>query len=208
MVFGWLFGKNKELDQHKKEVSNHIRSLKDELGKAAHWINHLHSKGENHDVSIGEMRERMDSLENDVGEIKTFISFFNTHAIKQVSKQYQTPMDKQPAVVGVQTPIQTSIQSAFLRSLTASERLVVWILLNTDMKLSCEDVSVLLNKDRSTVRGQLNNIKNKSDGLIKEVVENSGKKRFFIDEKVREMLLRNMGSVKRIKKLQKVKSED
>lgn len=207
MVFGWLFGKNK-LEQHKKEVHEHIKGIKNELGKAASWINHLHSKGENHDSALGEMNDRINSVENDLEQIKTFISFFNTHTIKQLSKQPQTDVYKQTAVGGVQTPVQTGVQSAFLRNLTASERIVVWVLLNTEMKLSCDDIAVLLNKDKSTIRGQLNNIKSKSEGLVNEIAEpNTGKKRFFVEPEVKDMLLKKMSPQSRKKTIKKVKSE-
>ncbi len=203
MVFGWLFGKKEGVDEIKKDVEgyhNSIKDIKDELEKAAGWINHLHSKGKDHEVSVGEMKDRLDSLEKDIEEIKMFISFFNSHTAKQLSKQTYTARDKQTAVDGVQIPVQTSVQSAFLRNLTASERIIVWVLLNTDLKLSCEDVAVLLNKDKSTVRGQMNNIKAKSEGLVKEIMENNGKKRFFLESDIKDMLLRQIRVDKKSKK--------
>lgn len=199
----WLFGKDKHHEQLKKEVNDEIKTVKNELGKAAHWINHLHSKGEDHDFALDNVKERLGSVENDIEDIKNFISFFNTHAARQLSKQGQTLVGKQTAVGGVQIPVQTGVQTAFLRNLTASERVVVWVLLNTEMKLSCEDIAVLLNKDKSTIRGQINNIKAKSDNLILESPETTGKKRFFIDEKMKEILLRKA----HIQKSRKMKSE-
>ena len=70
------------------------------------------------------------------------------------------------------------------------ERAIVWVLANTDidMKLSCQDIATILGKDKSTVRGQLNNIKQKSEDLINEVIDKEGKKRYWISEDVREMI--------------------
>ena len=149
------------------------------------------------------MKDRLDYIENDLEDIKMFISFFNSNTAKQLSKQSHTVRDKQTAVVGIQTPVQSSVQSAFLRNLTASERMLVWVLLNTEMRLSCEDIAVLLNKDKSTIRGQVNNIKAKSEGLVKEVIENTGKKRFFVEEEMKEMLLKQVRTVKVNKKVGK-----
>jgi len=39
-------------------------------------------------------------------------------------------------------------------------------------------------------RGQINSIKQKSEGLIEEIVEKNGKKRVYVPEKVREKLLK------------------
>jgi predicted transcriptional regulator len=76
------------------------------------------------------------------------------------------------------------------------ERAIVWVLLNTDEKLSCEDISVLTNKDKSTIRGQLNSIKNKSE-ILEEAMEKNGKKRYFIPEKMKELLLSKIKAEKK-----------
>ena len=48
----------------------------------------------------------------------------------------------------------------------------------------------MLGKERSTIRGQINSIKQKSENLIEEVIEKNGKKRVFIPEEMREKLLK------------------
>ena len=53
------------------------------------------------------------------------------------------------------------------------------------MKLSYEDLALLLGKERSTIRGQINSIKQKSEGLIKEFSEKNGKKRIYIEEEIK-----------------------
>ena len=72
------------------------------------------------------------------------------------------------------------------------ERAIVWALINSDMRLSYEDLSTVLGKDKSTIRGQINAIRRKSESLIQEVREPNGKKRVFIPEKVREMVLKEV----------------
>ncbi|GAH73523.1 unnamed protein product, partial [marine sediment metagenome] len=61
--------------------------------------------------------------------------------------------------------------------------------LNTDMKLSYDDMASILGKERSTIRGQINAIRQKS-GLIEELIEKKGKKRVFIPEEIKEKLLK------------------
>ena len=195
----WPFKKKDAADSIKQEFDDSLKNVQKDIKKAADWITHLHSKGNNHDDVLNNIDNRLEILENDVLEIKNFVSFFGSKMSKQLSKQQQTLFDKQTAVEGVATPVQTLVQTAFLGNLTMSERTAVWVLLNTDMKLSCEDIAAVLNKDKSTIRGQINNIKQKSEGLISETLEGTGKKRFFIDEGKREMILSRMVKVKDVK---------
>jgi predicted DNA-binding protein (UPF0251 family) len=60
------------------------------------------------------------------------------------------------------------------------------------MKLSYDDLAAMMGKSRATVRGQINSIKQKSEGLVDEVIEANGKKRVFIPENIKEKLLKNV----------------
>ena len=125
---------------------------------------------------------------------------------KQAFKQGQTAVYKQTAVQGVQTAVQTGVQTAFLGNLSVMERAIVWVLLNTDMKLSCEDIAAILNKERATIRGQLNSIKQKNEGLIDEISEKNGKKRFFVNSETKDVLLSKIShDLKANKRLKRTK---
>jgi predicted transcriptional regulator len=197
----WPFRRrNNDYDGLKDEVKQAFSAVKGDINKAAEWISHLHTRNNHHETKIDALDSRLSTIESDLEEIKNFISFFSTRmnrqTFKQLSKQGQTPVYKQTAVGAVQTGVQTAVQTGFLGNLSVMERAIVWVMLNTDMKLSCEDISAILNKERSTIRGQINSIKQKSEGLIEEASESNGKKRFFIDEKVREMLLSKISESK------------
>jgi len=203
MVFDfWPFKRQKdEYEALKEDVRKSFHAVKGDINKAAEWISHLHNKNNHHETKFEVLDSRLSTIEKDLEDIKNFISFFstrvNSRVFKQLSKQEQTGVDKQTAVWGVQTPVQTGVQTAIhsglLGHLSANERLIVWTLLNTDMKLSCEDIATILNKERSTIRGQLNSIKQKSEDTISEIAENNGKKRFFIDDNTKDMLLKSQG---------------
>ena len=62
--------------------------------------------------------------------------------------------------------------------------------MNSEMKLSYEDLALMLGKERATIRGQINAIKQKNEGLIEEIVEKNGKKRVFIPQEIREKMLK------------------
>ena len=71
------------------------------------------------------------------------------------------------------------------------ERGIVWALVNSENnKLSYEDLAIVLGKDKSTIRGQINMIKQKCEGLIEESREANGKKRIYIPEEMRQIILK------------------
>jgi DNA-directed RNA polymerase specialized sigma24 family protein len=94
--------------------------------------------------------------------------------------------------------VQTDILES-LKRLTPMERSLVWALLNTDLKLSYSDLSNILGKDESTVRGQLSNIKRKTDELLLEMSESNGQKRFYIEDRIKNKIMKKY-KVKNTKK--------
>ena len=101
-------------------------------------------------------------------------------------------MAKQAMPGDVQTPVQTDVQTGILDNLTVMERAIVWALLNADMRLSYEDLAALLGKDKSTIRGQINTIKQKNANIIMEVRESNGKKRLYIPDESRAMIIKSV----------------
>lgn len=189
---GFLFWRRKKRDkEEKKELDDAVDDIRKEFGKAAEWIKHLHSKDGTHEENFTMLNSRLSSLENDVSEIKDFLSFFGPKLFKH-EQTASTSVYKQPGVQRVQTGVRTRLQHDFLRNLTTMERAIIWVLLNTELRLSYEDIAALLGKSRATIRGQANSIKQKSEGLIEEVIEKTGKKRVYIPESTKETLLKSM----------------
>lgn len=199
----WLFTSKEDHEDLKGEVKQAFSGVKNDLKNASDWITHLNTRDKHHQSSVEDLHDRLSTMEGEISEMKTFIAFFSTKMSKQMFKQRQTGVYKQTAVEGVQTGVQTAVQSSFLHNLSVMERAIVWTLLNTDMRLSCEDMAVILNKERSTIRGQINSIRQKSEGLIEEILEKTGKKRFFIPEEVRETVFSKMRFDKSSKKKRK-----
>jgi len=108
------------------------------------------------------------------------------------NRLFKTPRqlsNKQTTVYAVQSAVQTGVQTPKLDQFSVTERAILWILLNTDMKLSYDDLATMLGKERSTIRGQINTIKQKGE-LIEESIERNGKKRLFIPESIKEKMLK------------------
>jgi predicted transcriptional regulator len=120
-------------------------------------------------------------------------------------KQRQTVFDKQTPFKAVLNTVETDVQTALLENLSATERAIVFVLLNSDMKLSYADLAAMLGKRRATIRGQINSIRQKSAGLIEEIIGENSKKRIYIPDRIKKTLVKN-GKVK-IKEKESIKEE-
>jgi hypothetical protein len=193
-MFSWFFGKHtKRIEEDTKKGFSSVRDDMEKIGK---WIKHLDEGDKQLFEIINELKQGMSTVKDEMAEIRESISLaVEQQQNKQLFKKLPV-VGKQTAVEAVQEGVQTAVQTGnyyeILKSLSGSERLVVFALLNTEngMKLSYEDLALLLGKERATLRGQLNAIKQKSDGLIEEIIEKNGKKRVFIPEETKEKLLK------------------
>ena len=199
---------NSKLNMSFSKVKKDIKSMNQ-------WINHLEdnrkkhkSRLNKHKDKIIDVESRLIAIENAIKELEDKQVFVNNQLFKQLSKQPQTAVRLKQTSVGVQTAVQTRVQTAkedvmdysseelgfILKRLTVMERAVIWILLNTDLKLSYEDLAATLGKDKSTIRGQLNNIKRKSDNLVSEIVEKNGNKRYYIEDEIKSKIMSEIRS--------------
>ena len=190
-MFGF-FRKRREVETLKKEIEESFSHVKKDFAKVGDWISHLDGKHEVHEKELLDIKNQILGVQKDLLEIKDVVSFFGTNAPRALFKQPQTTRDKQPLSVAVQTGSQTAVETDVLANLTLMERAIVWALLNANMKLSYEDLSAILGKDKSTIRGQINAIRRKSESLIEEVRESNGKKRVYIPEEVRDKVLKGV----------------
>ena len=187
-----LFGYKKRVDKLKDEVQDSFDHVKKDFNKVREWIHHLDDKHSLHKNEISDIKDQLLAIQEDLVEIKDFISFFGPQLSKDLSKQTQTPVHKQTVYDGVQTVVQTGVQTDILSNLTVMERGIVWTLLNSDMRLSYEDLAALLGKNKSTIRGQINTIKQKNDGLIMESREFSGKKRLYVPDEIKANIIKSV----------------
>lgn len=191
-IMGFLFwGRKKSGDEEHEKLHSAVDSVKDEFGKVTEWIKHLHEKDGNHDENLALVDARMSSLEGDISEIKDLLSFFGPNLFKH-QQTVRTDVYEQTPIQSVQTNVRTRNKPDSLSNLTTMERAIIWVLLNTDLKLSYDDIAAILGKTRATIRGQVNAIKQKSEGLVGEVIEKTGKKRVYLSEQTKESLSKAM----------------
>ena len=196
----WFFSKKaekKDVEELKLAVQTGFNSVKQDVGNMGTWIKHLDSKDKALKDEFSEMKEELSSVKEELENLKNIVAVVGN---KQVFKHTPTVFNKQTVFKGVQTGVQMGVQTAFLDRLSTTERAIIFVLLNSEMKLSYEDLGAMLGKRKATLRGQINSIRQKSEGLIEEIIGENNKKRVFIPEKMREILLKS-GKV-RVKKTQ------
>ena len=192
-MFNWLFGNKKSVEKLEEDTKKSFNSVKEDIDKVSRWIKHLNSQDEKQETRFSDIDERLSTLETEIEGVKNSLALVETGFSKRLFKQKQTAVYKQTAVQGVQEAVQTAVQTGgrdIFQGLSTMERALVYILLNSDMKLSYDDLAAMLGKSRATIRGQINTIRQKSEGLIEETIEKNGKKRVFIPEEVRNIMLK------------------
>ena len=186
----WLFGRKKALDDIKDQTKKGFEDVRKDVHSVSGWIKHLDSEKNLQQSQIETLKGDLTSIKYDLEGIKNMISLLGDFKTNRVFKTPKQLSNKQTAVFAVQTPVQTTVQTPNLDQFSVTERAILWVLLNTDMKLSYDDLAAMLGKERSTIRGQLNRIKQKDENLLSENIENNGKKRIFIGEELKEKLLK------------------
>jgi len=199
-----LFGHKKKVEKLRTEVQDSFDHVKKDFNKVGEWIKHLDDKHTSHEDEVSQIKDQLLTIHEDLMELKDFVSFFGPQLSRSLSKQPSRAAVKQSMPGDVQTLVQTGVQTDILEKLTVMERAIVWALLNADMRLSYEDLAALLGKDKSTIRGQINTIKQKNANIIMEVREINGKKRLYIPDEARGMIIKSVKiKVKGSKKGQK-----
>ena len=189
--------KKEELEQLKQAVQTGFNTVKQDVGKTTTWIKHLDANDSSLKDDILGLEEELSTVKEELENIKNMLSIVGKG---KVFKQKQTVFNKQTVFKGVLNSVQTGVQTVFLDNLTVTERAIIFVLLRSDMKLSYEDLAAMLGKSKTTIRGQINSIRQKSEGLIEEQMSENNKKRVFIPEKTKEILLKTQKTRKVRKK--------
>jgi len=189
-MFEWFFGnKTKKLEEKTQKGFESVKKDMDAVGK---WIKHLDSKDKQLFDILNSLNGEIASIREEIESLREGINLMEDEQEDKQLFEKTGVYDKQTAVLAVEDAVQTPVQTAnffeILKNLSSNERLVIFTLLNADMKLSYEDLALMLGKEKSTVRGQVNTIRQKSEGLIMEVSEKSGKKRVFLPDEIKEKL--------------------
>ena len=213
----WIFkkkdGENSRIDIVEDAVKESFNHIKKDISSLSGWVKHFKDQHFDHHVNIqnthdkvDEAHRRINELESTLYELADKLEAVQTPVqIKQeqtvVRPNTRLDMSKQPSKQA-KTTVQTD---KFSKGLTPMERAIVSVLLNTDMKLTYDDLSIAIGRDKSTIRGQMNNIKQKRENLIYEVLEPTGRKRFYIDEKTKGKVFKERNTIKKSSRVVKVR---
>ena len=201
----WSFSRKKEVEQVKEDTQKGFDSVKKDIASVSGWIKHLDSEKNLQKKDLEDIKEVLSSIQNEMEGMKNVLAMMNELKTNRVFKTPKQLSNKQTAVYAVQTGVQTGVQTPRLSDFSITERAILLVLLNADMKLSYDDLAVMLGKEKSTIRGQINTIKQKSETLISESIEKNGRKRVYIDENIKEKIMKTQKV--RVKKQGKTRKE-
>lgn len=193
-MFG-LFKQKKSYEKVEEETKKSFEVVKKDIEKMNSWVFHLNTRDEILNTQINDLKQEISTLHDEIEQVKDVVSMFGESVSKQLFKTPVGRLNKQTAVHAVQTPVQTPVQTGNFygfSNLSSTERAIIWVLANSELRLSYDDLGAMLGKTRSTIRGQINSIKQKSEGLILEYTEQNGKKRVYIPEEIKEKIIRNI----------------
>lgn len=212
-MFDWIFGSKKEIGRIKEDTRKAFEAVKSDIEKAGKWFKHLSKTDSDQEIKINELKTKISTIEKNIEKLHNLLLLNKSLDSGQVFRQASTAVYRQRAVEGVEKgvekAVQTGVEGTFLydlNNLSIMERAIVYLLLNSDMKLSYEDIAAMLGKSRSTIRSQISTIRQKCEGLIMEYVEKNGKKRVYIPEEVKEKMIKNK-KVREVKRKNKKKDE-
>jgi hypothetical protein len=203
----WFFHKKIEKEESielKKAVQTGFNSVKQDIHNLGNWIDCLNSQDSLLKEDILTVKSEIANIKDEIESLKNILTILGE---KPMFKQKKTLFNKQTAVDDVLNTVQTGVQTALLNNLSTTERAIIFVLLNSDMKLSYEDLAAILGKTKSTIRGQINSIRQKSEGLIEETITDNNKKRVYVPEKTKEILLKK-GKIKNKEKPQVFKENE
>ena len=138
-MFGFFSkrAEKEEVEQLKQAVQTGFNSVKQDINSVGSWIKHLDGEDSKIKEEIFDLRSEIATMKEELENVKNILSIIGE---KPMFKQRQTVFNKQTGVGGVlnsvQTPVQTVFFDKFLENLTATERAIIFVLLNSDMKLS------------------------------------------------------------------------
>lgn len=190
----WLFTSKKRVEDVREETKKGFESVKNDILSVSEWIKHLDVEKNTQKTDINSLKGELKAIKEELIDLKNKVNMMdvlgsNTH-LKQTTKTNSHLFNRKTSNYAHQTGEQTGVQTPNLSTFSITERAIIGVLLNSDLKLSYEDLATLLGKERSTIRGQLNTIRSKSEGLINESIEKNGKKRVYISKEIKEKLLK------------------
>ncbi|MEK6940815.1 MAG: hypothetical protein AABW49_02855 [Nanoarchaeota archaeon] len=196
----WIFKKRDELSKHMDGIQTSLKisfkHIKSDIKILTEWIDHFNNKHDKHEEEVEKINLNVLSLNKRIIDIEKVIS-----SLSKQQTAVQTPVRfKQPQTDNRFKQLFEPVQikqagDTFTKNMTPMERAIISVLLNTDLKLSYDDLRVAIGRDKSTIRGQVNNIKQKNSKLLKEVAESTGRKRFYIDEPTKNSILKERNSL-------------
>ena len=189
-MFNWF--RKTDIKKLEEKTKNSFSDVKKDIDSVGRWVKHLNEQDKQLFDAIFSLKQDLSSLNDEVEALREALNLTSdSKEDKRLFKKLPV-FGKQTGDGAVQNAVQTTVQTdnfyEIFKKLSSNERALVLTLLSSDMKLSHEDLALLVGKEKSTIRGQINSIKQKSENLIEEIAEKNGKKRLYIPEEIKKKL--------------------
>ena len=138
-MFDWLFGNKKEIERVEEDTKHGFELVKKDVQSVTGWIKHLDSERQLQKNEFDLIKDDLSMVREEIEGLKNMVSMLGN---LRPSGGFKTPRrmsNKQTAVQGVEIGVETAVQTPNLDQFSTTERALIWILLNTDMKLSYEE---------------------------------------------------------------------
>ena len=106
-MFGW-FSQKKEVEAIKSSMKGGFSGVKKDINSIGEWIKHLDTEKEYQQDEINDLKDTLSSIKDELENIKNVVSI-----ISEVRSPPKTNrlFKQQTAVEGVQTGVQTAVQT-------------------------------------------------------------------------------------------------
>src|SRR3989344_8793616 len=139
-MFEWLFGNKKEIERVEEDTKHGFELVKKDVQSVTGWIKHLDSERQLQKNEFDIIKDDLSTVREEIEGLKNMISMLGNLRPSGGFKASRQVSNKQTANYGVETAVEMGVQTPKLEQFSITERALIWILLNTDMKLSYEDL--------------------------------------------------------------------
>jgi hypothetical protein len=143
----WPFGNNKIKDLEEKTQKG-FESVKRDMDSVGKWVKHLDDKDKQLFDLVFSLKEDISTLHDEINSLREAVNMMDVEKEKEQLFKKLPVLDKQTDDLDVQKVVQTAVQTdnihGILKNLSGNERILVFTLLNNEMKLSYEDLALFV----------------------------------------------------------------
>ncbi|MCD4666485.1 HTH domain-containing protein [archaeon] len=175
MVF-WFFKKKEDdkIDKIHKNMQNSFSNMKKDMGNVKSWIDHFHSKHEDHEENYQKLLKEMQDIKK----------IFENHVGEHHSKDERSIVHERVQSFNRSNQSFMNIQS-LKDKITPAQKRILLLLNRTNIPLEYNDIAEELGLSIVTVRRHINDVKRSGFEIKEKVSVDTRRKVFYIENKLK-----------------------